>query len=269
MPTASVDGRPVFFREAGQGPPALFLHCGLAHSGAFAGLMAALNSRLAMRALDLPGHGGTGYDPSIPVQAQAAANALALIGDGPPAHLIGHSFGATVALRLAVEAPERVASLTLIEPVQYSLLADSGLPAFAAELDEEDALQQAAAAGDWRRAAEVFLSRWGPAGGLAAMTPKQAANAVARMPLVIASERDLVGDAARLRRADLAGVRCPVLLVAGADSPPVVHAIFDTIAGELPAARRLTVPGAGHMVPITHPGPVSEAVAGFLALQDA
>ena len=32
------------------------------------------------------------------------------------------------------------------------------------------------------------------------------------------------------------------------------------------------MPGAtvdGHMVPITHPGPVSEAIAGFLALQDA
>jgi pimeloyl-ACP methyl ester carboxylesterase len=37
----------------------------------------------------------------------------------------------------------------------------------------------------------------------------------------------------------------------------------------LPAARRVTVPGAGHMAPITHPAEVSDAIAAFLAAQDA
>jgi pimeloyl-ACP methyl ester carboxylesterase len=261
MPTATVDGRTIAWREAGSGAPALFLHCSLAHSGAFAPLMSRL-SGLRMRALDLPDHGGTEWDPAIGVQEQAVANARALID--APAHLIGHSFGATVALRLALEAPERVASLTLIEPVQYSLLAPGSEP-LRAERAAMAAVGAAAEAGDRRAAATSFLARWGAAGGLGAMTASQAAYAIERMPIVLAAHDDLFGGltAAALPPA------APLLLVAGAESPPVVGAVVDAIAGAAPAAVRVTVADAGHMLPITHPEPVSRALRRFLALQNA
>ncbi len=57
-----------------------------------------------------------------------------------------------------------------------------------------------------------------------------------------------------------------MLLIAGAESPPVIAAILDAIASCLPQARRVTVPGAGHMVPISHPEAVSGALREFLAL---
>lgn len=259
MPTAVVDGRTIAWREAGRGAPALLLHCSLAHAGAFAPLMARLDG-LAMRALDLPGHGGTGWDPAVGVQDQAVANARALLD--APTHLIGHSFGATVALRLALEAPERVASLTLIEPVQYSLLPpDSG--ALGAERAAMAEVAAAGAAGDWRGAAASFLGRWGGAGGLGAMTAAQATYAVERMPIVLAAHDDLFGG---LTAAALPPV-APMLLVEGAESPPVVAAVAAAILAAAPAARQVVVEGAGHMVPITHPEPVSRALGRFL--QDA
>ena len=97
------------------------------------------------------------------------------------------------------------------------------------------------------------------------MTAAQAAYAVERMPIVLAAHDDLFGGltAAALPPA------APLLLVAGAESPPVVAAVVDVIAGAAPAAIRVTVPGAGHMVPITHPEPVSRALGRFLALEDA
>ena len=44
----------------------------------------------------------------------------------------------------------------------------------------------------------------------------------------------------------------------------MVGEIFDTLAARLPDARRATVPGAGHMAPVTHPAEVSALVAGNL-----
>jgi lipase len=265
LPAADLPGRRIAWREAGRGEPALLLHCALAHSGAFAGLMARLEGRLAMRALDLPGHGGTGRHPDLTPQAQGVADALALLDGAGPAHVVGHSFGGTVALRLAVEAPGAVASLTLIEPVMFGFLADAGGPAYAREMADEAPYRRAAEAGDWPAAADAFLSRWG-SGTLADLPPSQAAYILERIRFIAESECDLYEHPARrLHLDDLAGLAMPVLLVAGARSPPVIHAILDAIASRLPRARRTLVPGAAHMVPVSHPGAVAEAIRAALA----
>jgi lipase len=83
--------------------------------------------RLSDRFPDRAGHGGArggtrrATGPRFP--RPGTEHALGLLPEGP-VHLIGHSFGATVALRLAIEAPERVASLTLIEPVLFAAAPD-------------------------------------------------------------------------------------------------------------------------------------------------
>lgn len=260
MPVLDVDGRPLSWREAGQGAPAVLLHCSLAHSGALSGLMAGLGDRLAMRAPDLPGHGGTGLDPRGPNHDQALEDARRMLPATGPAHLIGHSYGATVALRLALSDPARVASLTLIEPVQFSLLAEDDPAAFAAEMAAQAPFFDAAAAGDWPEAARLFLGRWG--GAPAGADPQRTALALAQIPFV-AAENLVLNDPehAGVRARDLPRLTCPVLLVAGALSPPVAHRILDVIAARRPAARRLTLPAAGHMAPLTHPRPIAAAIA--------
>jgi pimeloyl-ACP methyl ester carboxylesterase len=266
MPRTEIEGRTVAWREAGSGAPAMLLHCALAHSGAFAGIMRRLDDRLAMRALDGPGHGGTDFDPRLDQHDQALENATALL-ERWPAHLIGHSFGGTVALRLAVEHPERVASLTLIEPVFFALLAEADPPAYAAEIAAQEPMHLAVGRGDWRAAAAAFLGRWGGPGGVSALPSRQADYILPRMPLIVDAEASIQNPAtARLRPQDLAGVAGPALLIEGAESPPAVGAILDVIAARVPAARRVTVPGAGHMLPVTHAEAVSGALRDFLGL---
>jgi pimeloyl-ACP methyl ester carboxylesterase len=265
VPDRVIGGRRVAWREAGRGEPALLLHCALAHSGAFGPLMARLGDRLAMRALDLPGHGGTDWDPARDIQDQAVGDALAMLAETGPAHVVGHSFGGTVALRLAGEVPGRVRSLTLIEPVMFAFLADAGDPAYEAEIAVQAGFHAAAGAGDWRTAADLFLARWGNAGGLASLPAAQAGYILDRMPTIVASEAAILrSEGRKLHLEDLQGLTMPVLLIEGAESPAVVGAILDAIAGVLPQACRVTVPGAGHMLPVTHPDAVSGALRDLL-----
>lgn len=218
-----------------------------------------LGGRVDLTAFDLPSHGRSGaWRPAEGEDYHTTVTRMAegLLGEGP-VDLIGHSIGATVALRLAVAAPGRVRSLTLIEPVLFAA-SRSGH-----SLDDE--LAALAAAGKIEAAARLFLGIWGAPGGFEALPRSLQQAAVELMPLVLETDAALSADVhGILRPGGLEAVRAPSLLIAGADSPAVVGEIFDTLAARLPDARRATVPGAGHMAPVTHPAEVTALVAGNL-----
>ena len=218
-----------------------------------------LGGRVDLTAFDLPSHGRSGaWRPAEGEDYHTTVTRMAegLLGEGP-VDLIGHSIGATVALRLAVAAPGRVRSLTLIEPVLFAA-SRSGH-----SLDDE--LAALAAAGKIEAAARLFLGIWGAPGGFEALPRSLQQAAVELMPLVLETDAALSADVhGILRPGGLEAVRAPSLLIAGADSPAVVGEIFDTLDARLPDARRATVPGAGHMAPVTHPAEVSALVAGNL-----
>ncbi len=264
MPVETIAGRKTGLRYQGAGEPALLLHCSLAHSGAWSGVMAGLQDRLQMVAADLPGHGRTEYDPAQEVQAQAVETAIALLerGEGP-AHVLGHSFGATVALRVALARPDLVASLALYEPVYFSLL---GPEAAAREVEASRPMTAAAEAGDWQAAATIFLQRWGGGMEFSAL-PDEAQKLVLQvMPILVASDNPIIDPVQGAGvRAQLSRLQQPVLLMQGAASPAVVGEINDVLAAELPRASRKIFDTAGHMGPISHAAQVAEAVRAFLS----
>lgn len=247
-------------RHWGTGPePALALHCTMAQAGAWAGFARAMDLRLTLTAPDLPGHGtGPEADRVRDFHDQATEAARAHLPD-VPCHLIGHSLGATVALRLALDAPGRVRSLTLIEPVLFCAAFGPGRAAHDAHIAE---LPPAMARGDLTAAARVFLGLWG-AQPFDAVPEAQQRYITERLWVVQATEPALVEDRARiLERLD--GLAVPVLLVEGALSPPVIAEINAGLAARLPDARRAGVPGAGHMLPVTHPQDLAALHTAFL-----
>ncbi|THD84956.1 alpha/beta hydrolase [Aliigemmobacter aestuarii] len=249
--------------------PVLALHCSLSHSGAWSGLVGHL-AGVTVTARDLPGHGrAPEWDGKTDLHTLATRCALTLaegIGGGAPVDLLGHSFGATVALRIALERPELVRSLTLIEPVLFAAARAAGWPGWAVFEQEGQEMRCLLASGDREGATRVFLADWGaavPFDDLPAALRKYMTD---RIHLIPAQDDTLLRDAAGLlgfMRPE--GLGLPVLLVEGADSPPVMAAILDELARRLPDTRRLVVPGAGHMVPITHPEPVARAIMALLA----
>ena len=119
MPTLSRPGAELHFAERGAGPTLLLLH-GLGGSGAdWDGVAPALCDRYRVVTPDLRGSGGSQNlaRPHGPFSiAELAADTAALLEHlgGGPAHVCGWSMGGMVALQLAVDNPDRVASLTIV-----------------------------------------------------------------------------------------------------------------------------------------------------------
>ncbi|MBC7132052.1 MAG: alpha/beta hydrolase [Roseovarius sp.] len=252
----------------GRGPrKALAIHCSLAHSGAWAGVARALDAHLTVTAFDLPGHGGSApWAGTGEIQAASTAMAAALL-DGP-ADILGHSFGATVALRLAVEHPRLVRSLCLHEPVFFAVALADRPEMRAAHVAEMADYRAGIAAGDMARAARGFLKVWGDGEGWEALPEATRARIAAQMPLIEAAAPALYEDAGGMLASGALGrIGAPVLLMQGARSPAIIDAINAGLAARLPLCRRATIAGAGHMAPITRPQAVAAEIAGFLGLR--
>jgi pimeloyl-ACP methyl ester carboxylesterase len=258
------------WRQIGSGArPAVALHCSLAHGGEWTALGARLTG-VRIVAPDLPGHGlSPDWDGRGELHGEttrAVAGLVAEIGHGAPVDLIGHSFGATVALRLALETPELVRSLVLIEPVLFAAARARAPEVFAAYRAQAAPFRAAFAAGDAAAAARLFHEEWGQ-GRLDDLPARHRDYMVARIGLVVAQDATLSDDAAgMLGGTRLEGLRRPVLLLEGATSPPVIAAIGQELARRLPMVRRDIVAGASHMLPVTHADAVAESVAAHLAL---
>lgn len=252
-------------RQYGQGTrPALAIHCSLGHGGAWRGLGMALADVWTMRAFDLPGHGkSAAWKGDTDFHAACTDIARAQIEE--PVDLIGHSFGATVALRIAIEHPAVVRTLTLIEPVFFAAVRQQHPERYVAyqrlEKPYSDALQD----GDFPLAARLFNRLWGD-GTPWDHLPKAARTYMTdRMFLIPLQAPAIIDDNAGLFRASqMERANMPCLLIKGAQSPEIISDVHQVLAQRLPKARRVSIEGAGHMVPITHPMPVADGVRSMI-----
>lgn len=252
-------------RSYGHGPlPALALHCSLAHGGEWAGLGAALAELLTLTAFDLPGHGkAPDVQPGEDLGETAERMALALLPERP-VDVIGHSFGGAAALRLTLNHPGRVRRLVLIEPTLFA--AAAGTPAMAENDTRLAGFAAAFAAGRPEEAARHFTAVWGAGEPWESLPERQRRYIAERIHLIPASFPVLNGDSGRiLAPGRLEALDLPVLILEGGASPPVIGAIAAALAARLPKAERASVPGAAHMLPITHTAAVASAVGGFLS----
>ena len=260
MTVENINGRRVGVSRNGEGAPMLLLHCALAHRGALAPLMAALPAR-SFTAFDLPGHGESAFDEAVDIQAQAVETAVSLLETTGPSDVFGHSFGATIALKLALERPDLVRSLSLYEPVCFSVLAKANPAAYAAEAAASAAFTKAALASDWPAAARAFLARWSME-GFGTLPPAQKAYILKTIPLIMASEASIIApESGEAVLAGVAKLAVPVVLIKGVASPKVISEIAAALAQYGPSVALETVPNAGHMGPITHAAEVAALVA--------
>lgn len=265
-------GYSTFWTRRGQGDrQALMVHCSLAHNGAWRGVQKALEDLFDMLAFDLPGHGRSaewhaplGDHQDYQDSCVYVAEALLRKYTSGPVDLMGHSFGGTIALRLAQRAPDKVRSLTLFEPVLFA--AAKNHPSYAENhAYMHGPFADAMRAGDRMEAARLFNVMWGRDADWHALPMALREDMASRIHLIPAgravTHEDLHGQ---LAPGVLEAVTAPVLLMEGESSPPLVSAVHDVLERRLPNVMRKVIKGAGHMAPITHAGDVAAAIRRFV-----
>ncbi|HVV82369.1 MAG TPA: alpha/beta hydrolase [Kofleriaceae bacterium] len=257
----------------GAGPPLLTIHGGLGldHTYLRAGL-AGLADRFTLVHADVAGHGRS------PAPADWAAQDLDVWADDLDAvraarghsrwDVLGHSYGALIAMAYALRHPDRVGRLVLV----------GGGPSFAhagavlAELDRRGHPEAAAAllaglsapARDddhfgsvWLEVLPLYFHRWEPRYRDVFAGTRYSADGFNR-------GNELLGTLDFTPR--LGAIAAPTLVLGGdddfimpADGPGAV------LASGIPGARRQVIPGSGHFPFLEVPEATTSAIADFLA----
>jgi pimeloyl-ACP methyl ester carboxylesterase len=185
---------------------------------------------------DRPGHGRSPSRGPEDFELDAVW-AAELLGDG--AHLVGHSYGAVIALYATCLRPEAVRSLTLIEPPIFSVAAgDPDVEAFRARLARASATKNPLLAlGRLMRTLKIPMRQ---------MEPKPTPKHIFRMAKHFQTMRPPDTWDASAAVASVNGAEIPVLVVTGGWSPGF-EVIADRLA-EQTGGRRLII-RAGHHFP--------------------
>lgn len=240
----------------GSGEPVVLVHGSL-----FDGRRTWARQRVLARHFRLIVPDRRGYGASPPASGEDFERDLDEIVDllAGGAHLVGHSYGGIVALLAAARAPERVRSLTAVEPPAFGLV--RGDPAAESIIGRFEAVWARAADLSPRQLATDFLAANGVDAG---RLPDPLPPDLVRGATLLADCRppwEATFPFPLLRTAGF-----PALVVSGGHSA-AYETVCDRLAAEL-RAERAVVPGRGHAVPETG-RPFNALLTAFLQRQPA
>ena len=263
----AADGVRYAFRRSGGGPAVLLLH-GFTGKGAdWEPFRPALERLTSPIAVDLLGHGvsdAPGDPARHAVERQATDLAAALRDAGlAPAHVVGYSFGARLALRLAADHPDVVLSLVLESP-------SPGMPDPTARAGRREVDEELARMLDWEGIG-AFVRHWEALPLFA--TERDAppderarlhAQRLANDPHGLAASLRGAGQGAMAPLHDaLPTITAPTTVIAGAlDVTGLPRA--RSVAGAIPGARLVVIPSVGHAPHREAPAVVLRELAAHL-----
>ena len=257
--------RPV--KTEGVRPTVIGLHAGAGAPEQWRPLAERLRFRNRLLAPHLRGYAasralGTGEPFSL--DAETAPIEPLLDAFPGPVYLVGHGYGAAVALKLALAHRERIGGLVLYEPTLFSLLLADPKSRYAA-MDIpvlRRVLGRDLDAGDRFRAALRYVDHWSGAGTWQGLSAEERATIAHRMPALCAQ---LVAQFADPTPASAyAGIDVPVLLLSGTRTRASTGRIAQLLARTLPHAEWPQIDGVGHG-PGAHPEEVDREIEDFLA----
>ncbi len=265
MQSVKVNGVELEYEVVGAGEPVLLIDMLLADC--FLPLLSepALADRYQLIRYHKRGWVGSTHTPAPVSIADHAADAAALLDHlrVRRAHIVGHSTGASIAAQVALDHPEAVHTLTLLEPTMLSV------PSGQAFLEQAGPAFEAYASGDHAGAFAMFVS---VASGLDWTTCR--ALLEERVPGVVTQSIKDADTFFGIELASLAdwafgaeqaaAIHRPVLSVIGAETEPLWVEIAEFLRSSLPHVEECTIDGVGHLLQIQEPEPVARGIADFL-----
>jgi pimeloyl-ACP methyl ester carboxylesterase len=255
-------------REAGSGPGVVCIHSNASSSTQWRGLVDLLSPNHLVLAPDSYGSGKSPdwhSDREIALRDEVDFLEPVFAKAGTPFSLVGHSYGAAVALMTALAYPGRVRALALYEPTMFAVVDAQRPPPNGVDGIRNAGLAAANAldAGDRDAAAEHFIDFWMGRGSWAATPPQRKPAIADSVANVRRWSHALFGEPTPVQA--FATLDMPILYMLGATSPESTHAVARVLLPVLPRVQVVEFPDLGHMAPVTHPEAINAAIARFLS----
>jgi len=261
----SDDDTEIAYWTSGTGPPLVLVHgSGVSDHGRWeiAGVRAALAEETTVYAIDRRGRGESGDSPEYSLETEVADVVAVVESIGDPVTLLGHSYGANIALEASLRT-DGIARLVLYEPGIAVGDHELASPEVVAELN--DLLEE----GENEEALLLFFRE------IAGLTPAEidvfrtdpgwqdrvdGAHTLPREEQAIAEYE--------FRPARFAGMTTPTLLLSGGESPRVFRDATAAVHDALPNSRIVTFEGHHHVAMQTAPERFVEEVLAFVRETD-
>jgi pimeloyl-ACP methyl ester carboxylesterase len=266
MPLQKINTVQLYFESTGSGEPLVLVHGSWVDHTSWAAVAPMLSQGFQVTTFDRRGHSQSQTGPGPGSFAEDADDLGGLIEQLglAPAHVVGNSGGAAIALRLAGRRPELFRSLAVHEPPLVGLL--YGRPEFQPMLqgfgERIQAVVERLQAGDHRGAAQRFVDTVAFGPGAWDSLPEPTREIFARNAPTFLDELGdpdgLTIDLTSLRRFDK-----PALVTTGSESAPFFKPIAESVAEALPRSTVRVFEGSGHVPHLTHPDVYVDAVREF------
>ncbi|MGE5147095.1 MAG: alpha/beta fold hydrolase [Candidatus Eiseniibacteriota bacterium] len=252
--------------DVGHGPPAVLVHSASTGNWQWRRLIEDFGGRRRALAVNLYGYGET---PAWPegrhqsLDAQAALVVAAAARTTGPLALVGHSFGAAVAMRAALCLVDRLGALVLIEPNPFYLLAQHRRAEAYAEISRLYELTKArGGSGGWPSAGAAFADYWGGAGAWDAMPEQRRQAFLASFRNTYYEWDGVMGDSTPVAAYRPLASRTLLMVARGTRRP--IQEIGEILVENLPGLHTAPIARGGHMAPLSHAAEVNPRVIEFL-----
>jgi pimeloyl-ACP methyl ester carboxylesterase len=267
MRTVAANGIDLEYATTGSGDPVVFIH-GALIADSFEPILShpALTGRYRLTTYHRRGYEGSTHPAAMATVADQAADCRALLDqlEIDRAHVVGHSFGGVIALKLAMDFPAVVETLTLLEP---ALVLGANGPGYLKAIAQA---RQRYRNGDVEGTVDEFLRvRFGNGyrSSLERIVPGAFAQAVANAGVAFEVDMPSAADFP-FSEAEARTISQPALVVLGAESDALWRRFGEThrfLMTWLQRGQSYVLPHATHALQMQNPQDFAIALDEFLA----
>lgn len=232
-----------YYAEHGDGPAVVLLHGGMTGGDSWSPQISALAERFRVLVPDRRGHGRTPDVDGPYTYGAMAEETIAFIEQmaSGPAHLVGWSDGANVAMHVARDRPDLVGAVVAIGGNFHH---DGLHPGFDEMMsDDPDAPEMAMMRAPYEATSPDGAGHW---------------------PVFMAKVLEMWANGPTMTVADLSRITSPVLVMVG-DDDCITYEHTVTLFESLPHGQLAVIPGTSHLVPMEKPALVNALILDFLA----
>ncbi|HZD22691.1 MAG TPA: alpha/beta hydrolase [Acidimicrobiia bacterium] len=263
----NIDGADVHYRHAGKGQPVVLIHGWPTNGDLWRDQIPVLATQFCVYALDLPGMGQSPRPAGDQYSWDGYARTVTLFMDGvgiSQAHLVGHEFGAAIALLVAIRHPDRCERLAVLNTTPFPhlpwlvrlLIAVAKTPLLGRLVTSRAGISMLFRIG-------TTDSNTKPGDMVARYLPPASGSMNSRKTIRhVLTGLDPKGLSEIVE--GVSGISCPTLILWAENDPSAPLSIAETLHETLPGSTLATISGCGHFAPEDSPVVVGERLLTFL-----